>query len=177
MKRQTLVGLIWQRARHSRTPSRRAAASAENAQAMVEFALTFSIFIMLFIGFLGFAVVFFAWLTTVSAAREGARFIIGNPTASYSQIQNAICSSSVMLGGSVAACKAKNANENIDSDGLEITVEPTNVAERVPNAQISVRVEFRAPVPTLGITWINGGSMTFLGPIWVSSQAVMRIDP
>lgn len=82
-----------------------------------------------------------------------------------------------MLSGSAETCNSKNAYEMVDSDGLEITVEPSNPADRIPNAQISVRVEFRAPVPTLGVTWLNGSRMTFLGPIWVSSQAVMRIDP
>jgi len=148
-----------------------------SGQATVEFALTISIFIMLLFGFIGLAIVFFAWLTTVSAAREGARFVISNPSASNSQLQNAICSSSVMLSGSAETCNSKNAYEMVDSDGLEITVEPSNPADRIPNAQISVRVEFRAPVPTLGVTWLNGSRMTFLGPIWVSSQAVMRIDP
>lgn len=141
-----------------------------SGQATVEFALTISIFIMLLFGFLGLAIVFFAWLTTVSAAREGARFVISNPSASDTQIKNAICSSSIMLGGNTTNCN------NLTNANLIITTEPAS-ADRIPNAQISVKVQYRAQVPTLGVTWINGSHMTFLGPIWVSSQAVMRIDP
>jgi Flp pilus assembly protein TadG len=144
---------------------------AENGQAMVEFALTFAIFIMLFIGFIGLAIVFFAWLTTVSAAREGARYVIANPSASDSQIKSAICASSVMLGGNASNCNS------LTTSDLIITTEPSSAANRIPNAQISVKVQYRAQVPTLGITWLDGSKMTFLGPIWVSSQAVMRIDP
>ncbi len=137
---------------------------------MVEFAFTFSIFVMLFLGFLGMAIVFFGWLTTVSAAREGARYVLSDPSATDSEIKNAICSSSVMLGGSTAACNA------LTTSNLIITIEPA-LAGRVPNAQISVRVQYRVQVPTLRVTWLGGDGMTILGPIWVSSQAVMRIDP
>ncbi len=156
------------RRRLANMPRPRASASG---QATVEFALTVSIFIMLLFGFIGLAIVFFAWLTTVSAAREGARYVISNPSATDAQIKNAICSSSVMLGGSATTCN------NLTNTNLIITTEPAVASDRIPNAQISVKVQYRAQVPTLGVTWLNGGRMTFLGPIWVSSQAVMRIDP
>lgn len=159
--------------RRAQTLARKAGSfpMSESGQAMVEFALTISIFIMLLFGFLGLAIVFFAWLTTVSAAREGARYVISNPSATDTQIKNAICSSSVMLGGSASNCN------NLTNSDLIITTEPSSASARIPNAQISVRVQYRAQVPTLGVTWLNGSRMTFLGPIWVSSQAVMRIDP
>lgn len=142
----------------------------EQGQAMVEFALTFSLFVMLFIGFIGLAVTFFAWLTTVSAAREGARYVISNPTVTDTQIKTYICSSSVMLGGSSTNCNS------LTTADLIITTEPSN-GSRNPDTLVNVRVQYRAPIPTLRVSWINGGGMTILGPIWVNSTAVMRIDP
>ncbi len=144
---------------------------------MVEFAFAFSIFVLLFIGFLGLAMVFFSWLTTASAAREGARYVISNPSATNSQIKTYICSTSAALGGGASACNS------LTTANLRITTEPTcNTASecsavRVPNGVISVKVEYLSPVPTLAVTFINGSRLVFLGPIWVNSQAVMRMDP
>lgn len=143
-----------------------------HGQAMVEFAFTFSIFVLLFIGFIGTAMVYFSWLTTAAAAREGARYIVENPTASTSQIIDQVCRTTPGLGGSEASCKTR-ANAR---DGIVITPEPSNPDWRLPNTQISVIIEYRTPVPTLRATFLNGSGITFLGPISVTSTAVMQIE-
>lgn len=139
-------------------------------QAMVEFALTFSIFILLFIGFVGMGVVLFSYVTTASAAREGARFVIANPQATDAQVRNYICSVNPGLGGTQNACLAYIANNE-----LVITIEPA-AAARVPQAQVSVTVRYRVPVPTLSIGFLDRTSFTFLGPIWVQGISIMRIE-
>jgi|GEM_PF-939245 len=143
----------------------------QQGQAMVEFAFVFSIFILLFFGFLGLAFVFFSWLTTASAAREGARYVISNPSASDTEINQYICSTSAGLGGGSTGC-----NSALSTGDLQITTEPS-AAGRIANAQVSVTVRYRVPVPTLTVPFLDGSRLTFLGPIWVSSVAVMRIDP
>lgn len=142
----------------------------EQGQAMIEFALTLGIFILLMIGLIGLTVVFFGWLTTASAAREGARYIVGDPTATAQEVQDHICTTSFMLGGSAAACAS-----NVSAGNLVITISPATVP-KLPESQVSVRIRFRVPVPTIRAVFLNGGGITFLGPVYVESLSVMRIE-
>lgn len=137
---------------------------------MVEFALILPIFIMLFIGFFGMGVILFSYVTTASAAREGARYLIANPQATDNQIQAHICATSRGLGGSEAGCLNSIANGT-----LVVLIEPAR-AERVEKAQVSVTVRYQVPVPTLSVSFLDRTSFTFLGPIWVSNVSVMRIE-
>lgn len=170
----TLVPLAKRRVRAQKcdTPisNRAATAFSEAGQATVEFAFSITIFLMLLFGFLGLAIVFFSWLSVANAAREGARYVIANPTAADSQVKTYICSTTVILGGSSAGC-----NSLLSSGGLKVTIEPTQSA-RISNSQISVKVEYQVPVPTLRASFIGGGGFTFLGPITVTSLSAMRIE-
>lgn len=147
-------------------------ATPQAGQATVEFAFSISIFVFLLFGFIGLAIVFFSWLSVANAAREGARYVIANPSKPDEDVKTYICSTTVILGGSSTNCN------NIRQGGsptLIMTIEPAQSA-RITNAQVSVRVKYQVPVPTLGATFINGSSITFLGPIWVESVSAMRIE-
>lgn len=147
-------------------------------QATVEWAMMIPFLTLLFIGFMGLAVILFSYLTAYSGAREGARYIIQDPqNITDAQVNQQICAtSSAGLGGTVEACQ-----NNITSGNLVITVEPSCTATpcttgRGPDAQISVRVRFRVPIPTLSVNFFGGPTFTFLAPIWVSAQSAMRVD-
>lgn len=158
----------------SRASSRACASAAtarEQGQALVEFALAFGVLIMLFLGIVGMAWTFFAWLSTSSAAREGARFVVGESDSTDSEVIAHICNTTVALGGSAANC-----NNLISGGDVTVSIEPTAISSRVSGAQITVNVAYRVPVPTLRASFINGGGITFLGPIWVNSRSVMRIE-
>ena len=139
-------------------------------QALVEFALILPVFIILFLGFFGAAVVLFSYVTASSAAREGARFLVANPQATDSQIQTHICATSIGLGGSTANCTSM-----ITSGELVVLVEQA-LAGRVEKAQVSVTVRYHVPVPTLSVSFLDRTSFTFLGTIWVTGVSVMRIE-
>lgn len=139
-------------------------------QAAVEFAMTFAIFVLGFFGIVGLAIVFFAWLTSVNGAREGARYIIARPTATDSEVTAQICRTTIGLGMSEANC-----NSNVSNGTLSVLIEP-GVSWCLPGTQMSVKVDYRVPVPTLRASFFNGGGITFLGPVTVTSTAVMRIE-
>lgn len=143
----------------------------EQGQAMVEFALAFGVLVLLFFGIVGMTWVFFAWLSTNSASREGARYVIGKSDATDAQVITHICNTTVAMGGSAASC-----NNLVTSGQVTVSIEPSAVSSRVSGAQITVNVAYRVPVPTLRASFFNGGGITFLGPIWVSSRSVMRIE-
>jgi Flp pilus assembly protein TadG len=157
---------------------------SSSGQAMVEFAMTIAIFALLLFGLIGMAIVFFAWLTTSSAARDGARFLVGDytasgdllggPTATDQDVITHICTTSVMLGGSPTACQ-----DLVDAGELEIMVEPSNSdgdSDRLQGSSVSVTVRFRVPVPTMRVPFLGTSGITFLGPIWVQSASRMWID-
>lgn len=114
---------------------------------------------------------FFAWLSTSSAAREGARFVVGESDATDGEVIAHICNTTVAMGGSAANC-----NSLVTGGDVTVSVEPAAVSSRVSGAQITVNVAYRVPVPTLRASFFNGGGITFLGPIWVNSRSVMRIE-
>ena len=143
----------------------------EQGQAMVEFALAFGVLLLLFLGIAGMTWIFFAWLSTSSASREGARFVVGDSGATDAEVIAHICNTTVAMGGSSAGC-----NSLVTSGEVTVTVEPADIPARVSGAQITVNVGYRVPVPTLRASFFNGGGITFLGPIWVNSRAVMRIE-
>ena len=139
-------------------------------QAAVEFALTIPIFILLFVGFFGMAVTLFSFLTANEAARDGSHYVIADPTATNTEVNNYICQKNVGLGGSEANCLTM-----LGSGNLTITVEP-DVAHRVTDGQLSVTVAYRVPLPTLSVGFLDRSSFTFVGPIWVSGVSVMRFE-
>ncbi len=116
------------------------------------------------------AMVFFAWLTTANAAREGTRYLIEDPTAIDSEVTSQICRTTVALGMTESNC-----NANLTNGTLYVLIEPP-VGSRVSGTQLNVMVSYRVPVPTLRATFLNGSGITFLGPITVSSTSVMRIE-
>ena len=141
-----------------------------SGQALVEFAFSIAIFVLLFIGFFGLAVVLFSFLTANEAAREGTRYLIAQPGASDSDVSQYICQTNVGLGGSQSNCQSM-----LSAGSLTVTVEP-DVNDRVEYGQIAVTVSYRVPVPTLSVSFLDRSTFTFLGPIWVSGVSVMRLE-
>ena len=170
MSARTLFRMCNARLYRTHAPHVVSAETREQGQAIVEFAFTIGIFVLLMFGLIGLTVVFFAWLTTASAARDGTRFIVGNPSATDTQVRDYICSTTVMLGGSSSGCSAA-----ISAGELVITVEP-GTAPKLPLSRVTVTVRYRVPVPTMRASFLGTSGITFLGPIWVESSSVMRVE-
>ena len=147
---------------------------------MVEFALMIPIFILVIIGFFGMAVVFFSYVGTAEAAREGARFLVANPQVAETAVQTQICTVSPILLSTtncIARSEIKN-NKSQCSDNpsfdMCIVIEPATT--RVQGTLLTITVRYRTPVPTLSVSFLDQPGFTFLGPIWVESASVMRIE-
>jgi len=143
----------------------------EQGQAMVEFALTIGIFVLLFFGLIGMAMVFFGWLSTANAAREGARYVITNPKKDDAAVKAYVCSVSTGLGMSTSNCTSYLA-----SGDLKITIEPSLSVRDSRGTLVTVMVEYHVPVPSLRASFFNGGGITFLGPITVTNTSNMRVE-
>ena len=149
-------------------------------QSMVEFALMLPIFILIVIGFLGMAMVFFSYVGASSAAREGARFLAGDPQVTNSAVQTHICTVNPILM-STANCSArsqvvstKTSCANGSTYDMCIVIEPET--GRIQGTLLAVTVRYSAHVPTLSVSLLNGPEFIFLAPIWVESTSVMRVE-
>lgn len=147
---------------------------------MVEFALMLPIFIIVVFGIFGMAMVFFSFVGSSSAAREGARYLAGDPQAANSVVQSYICSVNPILMSS-ANCltrsqtvSSKASCENGTTYDMCIVIEPAS--GRIQGTLLSITVRYHVPVPTLSVSWLNGPEMVFLAPIWVESTSVMRVE-
>ncbi len=147
---------------------------------MVEFALMLPLFILVVIGLFGIAVVLFSFVGTSAAAREGVRFIAGNPQVADSAVQSQICTVNPILM-STANCLTRSQIVNNPSSCLEgstydmcIAIEPAGA--RIQGTLLAVTVRYHVPVPTLSVSLLDGPGFTFLSPIWVQSKSVMRVE-
>jgi Flp pilus assembly protein TadG len=154
----------------------------ERGQSLVEFAFVFPIFLGVLIGLMVFAILFYSYVTLHLAVREGASAIVHCPSLNCDtptlndgstklrNIEN-ICTlvrqKSFSLGGtSGTGCSAQG--------GLTILVEPTNTAQWVTGAQVSVSAVYLVPLPTVTIP-LQGSAMRF-GTIQIQAQSVMTIE-
>lgn len=149
-------------------------------QSMVEFALMLPIFILVIIGFLGMAMVFFSYIGASSAAREGARLLAGDPQAVNSAVQTHICTANPILMPA-ATCltrsqvvSTKSSCANGATYDMCIVIEPET--GRIQGTLLAVTVRYRTPVPTLSVSLLNGPEFTFLAPIWVEATSAMRVE-
>ncbi|MBI5879826.1 MAG: pilus assembly protein [Chloroflexi bacterium] len=105
-------------------------------QAFVEFALTFPVILMVLTFVLGFAVVFYSYVTMQMAVREGTNSIVHNPRQTTTQVQDTVRGYLVTL----------------DPGQLTVVVEPSDPSSWVSGAQVSVSGLYNVvlPVPALG---------------------------
>ncbi len=161
-------------------PSRR-------GQAMVEFALSISLFLLVLMGFMMMAMLLFAYLTANSAAREGAHLVVSKTEATNAEVANQICTSSFMVGGresclsqiSVSNDPAVCPPPSSTTRRLLVWVEPGTPADhpsdpsypkRLSGTIVGVTVCYRAEVPTPRV-----GIFDF-GPVWVRGRSVMSVE-
>ena len=131
----------------------------ERGQSMVEFAFTVPIIVLLFVAVVAFAFLLYFFVTLNSCAREGARYTIGHPQATATEI------------GAYTKSMAGILNQSI----MTVVVEPANPADRSREAQITVRVRYTFDVVHFTIPYVIApGSYTFSDvPIDVASTMNM----
>lgn len=121
----------------------------QRGQALVEFALTFPVLMVVLTGVLGLALLFYSYLTMELAVREGANSITHNPSQTVNAITTSVLNSMVTL----------------DQSQVSIAISPSDPSGWVSGAQVSVSAFYTVSLP------INP-----LGPLMFQAQSVMTID-
>ncbi len=134
--------------------------SSERGQALVEFAYTLPIFLGLLIGLAAMSILFYSFVTTQLAVREGTSAIVHDPKhQTVTAIQTLVRSKSFAL----------------DASQLSVLVEPTDATAWLSGVQVSVTAVYYVPIPTATIPLIGGSAIRF-GPIPIKAQSVMTIE-
>jgi Flp pilus assembly protein TadG len=132
----------------------------DHGQAMVEFALTVPIIIILFISVVLFSFMLYSFVTMSHSAREGARHIVGAPYATDAEVENYMKTKLGLL----------------DSDLAVIDIEPDE-ADRVPGANITVKVSYPFQLVDVYVPYIIApGGLTMFPPVWVNAVSTMNMD-
>ena len=118
-------------------------------QAAVEFALTFPVLMIVLTAVMGFAVLFYSYLTMELAVREGTSSITHNPAQTVDNIQTVV----------------RNAMVTLDPSQVSIDVSPSEPSAWVSCVQVSVSALYTVNVP-----------LNPVGPIVFQAQSVMTIE-
>lgn len=145
---------IWKMARARKQTS-------DSGQSMVEFAMTVPIMVLLLIAVVGFAWMLYFFVTLNSAAREGARYAIGHPQATETEIGEYVKDNTGILSRS----------------GVGVDVEPEDPIARVPRSQVTVTVRYTFQIVNVTIPYVIApGSFTMFPPIYFAVVSTMNLD-
>ena len=155
-----------------RRPRRNRRADRElNGQSLTEFALTMPILVMLLVGIIVLAYIGFAYVSISSAARMGARHMIGlNPSdrpeepdlfrSADEEITHVVTSSMFLL----------------DWRQAEIVIKPEDTSERVYDEDVSVLITYTMDLPEVRLPYIiSEGEFVLLSPLTLRASSQMRI--
>jgi Flp pilus assembly protein TadG len=124
-------------------------ARKQQGQALVEFAMTFPATIMVIASMMGFAYLFYAYVTMQLAVRDAASSIVHNPNQTISQVQTTLQNSMVTL----------------DPSQVGIDIQPSDPSTWDPGVQINVTGYFTVTLP-----------IPALGTVRFQAQSVMTIE-
>ena len=155
-----------------RRPRRNRRADRElKGQSLTEFALTMPILVILLVGIIVLAYIGFAYVSISSAARMGARHMIGlNPSdrpeepdlfrSADEEITHVVTSSMFLL----------------DWRQAEIVIKPEDTSERVYDEDVSVLITYTMELPEVRLPYIiSEGEFVLLSPLTLRASSQMRI--
>ena len=155
-----------------RRPRRNRRADRElKGQSLTEFALTMPILVILLVGIIVLAYIGFAYVSISSAARMGARHMIGlNPSdrpeepdlfrSADEEITHVVTSSMFLL----------------DWRQAEIVIKPEDTSERVYDEDVSVLITYTMDLPEVRLPYIiSEGEFVLLSPLTLRASSQMRI--
>lgn len=129
-------------------------------QAMVEFAFTVPIIVLLFVSVVGFSFLLYFFVTLNSAAREGARYVVGKPYAADAEV--------------VPYVKGKVGILNPDL--LTVTISPPP-ANRAPGNNVLVQVAYPFQIMDVTVPYVIApGSFTLFPPLVLRAYSTMNLD-
>ncbi len=136
----------------------------QKGQSLVEFALTLPVLLLLVMGIVQFGIVFNAYITVTSAAREGARLAVVGADDEQVRLRVKEAAAALLLN-------------NLEEGDIDITppydpdnYNPTDPGARKVGEELKVRVNGTVPVIVPGLNVFTGNAYSF------SSQSIMRFE-
>ena len=129
-------------------------------QAMVEFALTVPIILILFISVVLFSFMLYSFVTLSHGAREGTRYIVGTPTVSDADL--------------TAYVKTKMGI--LDADQVVVAITPAPES-RQPGTNVTVTLSYPFQLVNVYVPYVIApGGFTMFPPIWLRAVSTMYMD-
>jgi len=127
---------------------------------MVEFAFTVPIIVLLFISVVLLSFMLYSFATLSHSAREGARFVAGDPQATDAEVSAYIKTKLGLL----------------DPDRAIIAIDPP-VSERLPQGYITIRVAYPFQLVNVYVPYvITPGGINLFPPIMLNGVSSMYLD-
>jgi len=132
----------------------------DSGQAMAEFAFTVPLIVILVVSVVGFSFLLYFFVTLNSCAREGARYVIGHPYATDTEI----------------ATYVKGRAGILNQNSITVTVSPVPAA-RQPGVNVTVSLTYPFQIVNLRIPYIiSPGAFTIFPPITLNAVSSMNMD-
>ncbi len=145
--------------------------SEPKGQSLAEFALTMPLLVALLLGIILLAYVGFAYVSISSAARMGARHMIGLNPAEYPEDPDQFTTSDEEITYVVTSTMPY-----LNWQQAEIAILPTDTSERVFGTNVSVVVTYTMDTPDIRIPYvIREGSFLLIPPLTLRASSQMRI--
>ena len=127
---------------------------------MVEFAYTTPIILLLFISVVLLSFMLYSFVTLSHGAREGARYVVGDPQATDAEVTAYIKTKLGLL----------------DSNRVIFDIDPP-VSERLPQGYITVRVSYPFQLVNVYIPYIiSPGGINLFPPVMLNGVSSMYLD-
>ena len=145
--------------------------SDPKGQSLAEFALTMPLLVALLLGIILLAYVGFAYVSVSSAARMGARHMIGLNPAQYPEDPDQFTTSDEEITYVVTSTMPY-----LNWQQAEIAILPADTSERVFGTNVSVVVTYTMDTPDIRIPYvIREGSFLLIPPLTLRASSQMRI--
>jgi len=147
--------MSWRRLwKNRRSRQSREMATQSRGQSMVEFAFTLPLILLLLFSVVGFSVYLYLIVTLNNSVREGARYAIGHPYATASEVTTEL----------------KKYRGILDPNLINVTVTPRQ-------ASVTVAATYSFQFMNVKVPYLfRPGSFTFFPPVSLSSWAKMNFD-
>ena len=145
--------------------------SEPKGQSLAEFALTMPLLVALLVGIISLAWVGFSYVSITSAARMGARHMIGLNPADQPEDRDRFASADEEITYVVTSTMLM-----LNWRQAEIVISPADTSERVFDANVSVQITYTMDIPEIKIPYvIREGSFVLIPPLVLRAESQMRI--
>jgi hypothetical protein len=140
-------------------------------QSLAEFALTMPLLVALLVGIIALAYVGFIYVSISSAARMGARHMVGLNPADVPENPEMFSSADEEITWVVTSSMPA-----LNWQQAEISIRPEDTSERVYDANVSVNITYTVDVPEIRIPYvISEGYFVLIPPLVLRASSQMRI--